>query len=61
MAKAIATNLITNATTGYVVIRPDEVLIMDTDDIEKATKVWRWNSGGPVIQTPAITENTVLQ
>lgn len=45
-AKAIATSLITNATTGYVVIRPEEILIMDTDDIETATKVWRWNSGG---------------
>lgn len=46
MAKSIATNLITNATTGFVVIRPEEILIMDTDNIETATKVWRWNSGG---------------
>lgn len=46
MAKSIATNLITNATTGYVVIRPEEILIMDTDNIGTATKVWRWNSGG---------------
>lgn len=46
MAKAIATSLIANATTGFVVIRPDEVLIMDTDSVETATKVWRWNSGG---------------
>lgn len=45
-AKAIATNLITSATTGYVVIRPEEILIMDTDNIETAAKVWRWNSGG---------------
>ena len=45
-AKSIATNLIINATTGYVVIRPDEILIMDTDNIETAQKVWRWNSGG---------------
>ena len=45
-AQQIATSLITNATTGYVVIRPDEILIMDTDDVETATKVWRWNSGG---------------
>lgn len=45
-AKAIATSLITNATTGFVVVRPEEILIMDTDDIETATKVWRWNSGG---------------
>jgi phage minor structural protein len=45
-ARDIATSLITNATTGYVVIRPNEILIMDTDDIETATTVWRWNSGG---------------
>lgn len=46
MAKSIATNLINNATTGFVVVRPEEILIMDTDSIETATKVWRWNSGG---------------
>lgn len=45
-ARGIATSLITNATTGYVVIRPNEILIMDTDDVETATTVWRWNSGG---------------
>lgn len=46
LAKSIASSLITNATTGFVVIRPEEILIMDTDNIETATKVWRWNSGG---------------
>lgn len=45
-AKAIATNMITAATTGYVVIRPDEILIMDTDDVKTATSIWRFNSGG---------------
>ena len=25
---------------------PDEILIMDTDDIATAKKVWRWNKGG---------------
>ena len=45
-AKNIATNLIEAATTGYVVIRPNEILIMDTDDIETAHSVWRMNSGG---------------
>ena len=25
---------------------PQEILIMNTDDINTATKVWRWNSGG---------------
>lgn len=45
-ARDIATSLIINATTGYVVIHPNEILIMDTDDVETATTVWRWNSGG---------------
>lgn len=55
MAAAVdkATQLITGGLGGYVVIRsstggdhPDEILIMDTDSIETATKVWRWNKGG---------------
>lgn len=48
-----ATELITGNLGGYVVIRdangdgePDEILIMDTDDITTATKVWRWNQNG---------------
>lgn len=45
-AKDIATNMIEAATTGYVVVRPNEILIMDTDDVDTATKVWRLNSGG---------------
>ncbi|MBQ9906953.1 MAG: phage tail protein [Oscillospiraceae bacterium] len=45
-AQRIATQMIEAATTGYVVIRPNEILIMDTDDIETATSVWRMNSGG---------------
>ena len=45
-AKDIATNLINAATTGYVVVRPNEILIMDTDDIATAASVWRMNSGG---------------
>ena len=45
-AQNIATAMIEAATTGYVVMRPNEILIMDTDDIETATKVWRWNAGG---------------
>lgn len=48
-----ATELITGNLGGYVVIHdangdgePDEILIMDTDDITTATKVWRWNQNG---------------
>ena len=51
-AVANATNWITGTNGGYVVFRrnaegqPYEILIMDTPDIETATKVWRWNNGG---------------
>lgn len=31
---------------SYVVVRENEILIMDTIDINTATKVWRFNSGG---------------
>lgn len=45
-AKINASALITAATTGFVVVRSNEILIMDTDDVETATSVWRLNSGG---------------
>ena len=45
-----ATNWITGTTGGYVRFRPknapSEILIMDTDDVATAKKVWRWNLGG---------------
>lgn len=45
-----ATNWITGTTGGYVRFRPknapSEILIMDTDDVNTAKKVWRWNLGG---------------
>ena len=48
-----ATKLITGNLGGYVVIHdsnndgePDEVLIMDTNDITTAQKLWRWNKSG---------------
>lgn len=47
-----ATNWITGAKGGYVVINKDEqdqpyeILIMDTPDISTAKNVWRWNQGG---------------
>ena len=48
-----ATKLITGNLGGFVVIHdsnndgePDEILIMDTNDISTATKVWRWNKNG---------------
>lgn len=46
MAKENATALITAVTTGHVVIRPNEILIMDTADTATAKKVWRWNANG---------------
>jgi hypothetical protein len=48
-----ATNAITGNSGGYVELRdtnndgkPDEILILDTEDISTATKVWRWNKAG---------------
>lgn len=47
-----ATETITGAKGGCVVTRfdkdnkPYEILIMDTDDINTAKQVWRWNIGG---------------
>lgn len=45
-ARDNATALITAATTGYVVVRPNEILIMNTPSVETATRVWRWNVNG---------------
>lgn len=48
-----ATNKIAGNSGGYVVIndtnndgKPDEILIMDIEEIHLATKVWRWNKEG---------------
>ena len=45
-----ATEKITGHKGGYVVLnppeRPQEILIMDTPDINTAVNIWRWNSGG---------------
>ena len=45
-----ATNWITGTVGGYVRFRPknapSEILIMDTDNVATAKKVWRWNLGG---------------
>ena len=38
--------MILEATTGYVVLRANEILIMNTNDVNTATKVWRWNVNG---------------
>jgi hypothetical protein len=50
-AKENATEMIHTATHGYVVLNYDEngayeILIMDTNDIKTAKKVWRWNLAG---------------
>ena len=48
-----ATNSITGANGGHVVINdsdgdgmPDEILILNSANLEKATKCWRWNQNG---------------
>ena len=52
MKKAIAeaTALITGNAGGYVVLHPaehpQEILIMDSPDIDEAVHVWRWNASG---------------
>lgn len=46
LARDNATSLITAATTGHVVTRSHEILIMDTSDTKTARKVWRWNMNG---------------
>ncbi len=52
-AIANATAQITGNEGGYIVMHdgdgdgyPDELLIMDSDSVETATKVWRWNKSG---------------
>lgn len=48
----VASDLITGGLGGHVVINrdadghPEEILIMDTDDVQTAVNVWRWNLGG---------------
>ncbi len=45
-----ATNLITGNSGGHVVLypaeMPQEILILDTDNIETAINIWRWNLNG---------------
>ena len=52
-AAEAASKLITGNKGGYVVLydadgdgKPDELLVMDTEDVETATSVWRWNNSG---------------
>ena len=46
-----STQLINDAIGGHILIRREpggtnEILIMDNEDPEQATKIWRWNMGG---------------
>ena len=46
-AKQYSSDLIKSGLkNSYVVVRPNEILVMDTKDINTATKVWRWTNGG---------------
>lgn len=45
-AKDEATNLITSAMGGYIHKTQSELFIMDTDKVETASHVWRWNING---------------
>ena len=42
----INNTLINGLTDSYVLVRKNEILIMDTNDINTATKLWKWNSAG---------------
>jgi len=52
IAIEIQTNLIRGGLGGHVVMKanaqglPEEILVMDTEDVSTAQKVWRWNMGG---------------
>lgn len=45
-AKDEATALITSAMGGYIHKTQSELYIMDTDEVETASHVWRWNING---------------
>ncbi|MBL6466217.1 MAG: phage tail protein [Peptostreptococcus stomatis] len=45
-SKKAATKLIKEGFGGHVKIMPDKILIMDTDDVDTAKKVWMWNKNG---------------
>lgn len=45
-AKEYASNLINAGINGYVVVNKNEILIMNTNDKNTATKVWRYNING---------------
>ena len=46
-AKQYSSDLIkAGLTNSYVVVRNNEILIMNTKDINTATRVWRWNNNG---------------
>lgn len=59
-AQANATSLITNALGGFVLKTENELFIMDTDDPNTATRVWRWNLNGLGYSSDGINGNYEL-
>ncbi|HZJ98882.1 MAG TPA: hypothetical protein VFC79_02695, partial [Tissierellaceae bacterium] len=56
-----ATELLTGVVTeGYVIMRPNEILIMDNEDPDLAVKVWRWNLNGLGYSSTGIDGNYSL-
>lgn len=46
-AKDIATSIIESGIkNSHVLVKKNEILIMDTPDVNTAMKLWRWNNGG---------------
>lgn len=44
--KDVTSQIQTGMKDSYVLVRENEILIMDTTDISTSQKVWRWNRGG---------------
>lgn len=68
LASQNAAALINAATHGHVITEPDRILIMDTDNIETATKIWQWNlnglaysgDGGQTYETAITMDGTIM-
>ena len=57
-AQENATQLITSGALGsHVVVKPDEIYIMDTADESTARRVWRWNVNGLGYSSTGINGN----
>ena len=57
-AQENATQLIISGALGsHVVVKPDEIYVMDTDDEKTARRVWRWNVNGLGYSSTGVSGN----